>query len=138
MPQEDFFKRQLDQLAIALAKLLDRFLRLKSTGLLNNDLQNFNTDLKHEIGFDLNELTTVSSDEIMTHIRAKKLNDLHLDMLGEMIFQLAQHYEENNELQKMKSLYAKLILIYEQLASRDPIYSLERHMRLDKMKKYID
>jgi hypothetical protein len=137
MPQEDFFKRKLDQLALALAKLLDRFIRLKSTGLLHNDLQNFNSDLKHEIGLDLNELTELPAEQVGAVIKEKKFNDLHLDMLGEMLFQLAQVHQENNDLSKAKSLYAKLILIYEQLASRDPIYSLERHMRLEKMKKFV-
>jgi hypothetical protein len=137
MPQEDFFKRQLDQLAIALAKLLDRFLRLKSTGLLNNDLQNFNADLKNEIGFDLSEFTNLPAEKIMEGIKDKKLNDLHLDMLSEMLFQLAQFHQENNDPAKAKALYEKLIVIYEQLASRDPIYSMERHLRLEKMKKFL-
>ena len=137
MPQEDYFKRQLDQLAIALAKLLDRFVRLKSTGLLNNDLQSFNTDLKNEIGFTLTELTDLSTGEVMQGLTEKRLNDLHLDMLAEMLFQQAQSHEEHNEAAKANALYGKLILIYEQLASRDPIYSLERHMRIDKMKKKV-
>jgi hypothetical protein len=137
MPQEDYFKRKFDQLAIALAKLLERFLQLKSTGLLNEDLQKFNADLKTEIGFTLTDLTDLSPEAVMTGLREKKLNDLHLDMLSEMLFQQAQAHEENNDITKANALYAKLILLYEQLASRDPIYSLERHLRLEKMKKKV-
>jgi hypothetical protein len=137
MPQEDYFKRKFDQLAIALAKLLDRFLQLKSTGLLHEDLQKFNADLKTEIGFTLTELTDLSPEAVMAGLREKKLNDLHLDMLSEMLFQQAQAHEEHNDITKANALYAKLILLYEQLASRDPIYSLERHMRLEKMKKKV-
>ena len=136
MPQEDYFKRQVDQLAIALAKLLDRFLRLKSTGLLSNDIQNFNNDLKNEIGLDLNDFLNLPAESVAQNLKEKKLNDLHLDMLGEMLFQLADFYEQSNESEKVKSVYDKLILIYEQLASRDPIYSLERHFRIEKMKNY--
>lgn len=137
MPQEDYFKRQVDQLALALAKLLDRFVRLKSTGLLNNDIQNFNHDLKEEIGLDLNDLSSLGAESVTQILKERKLNDLHLDMLGEMLFQLADFYEQSNEREKVKSVYGKLILIYEELASRDPIYSLERHFRIEKMKKYV-
>ena len=137
MPQEDYFKRQVDQLALALAKLLDRFVRLKSTGLLNNDIQNFNHDLKKEIHLDLNDFSALPAERVTQILQEKKLNDLHLDMLGEMLFQLADFYEQSNQREKVKSVYDKLILIYEQLASRDPIYSLERHFRMEKMKNYI-
>jgi hypothetical protein len=136
MPQEDYFKRQVDLLALALAKLLDRFLRLKSTGLLNNDLQLFNNDLKTEIGLDLNDFINLPAERVAEILKERKLNDLHLDMLGEMLFQLADFYEQSTEREKVRSVYDKLILIYEQLASRDPIYSLERHFRIEKMKKF--
>jgi len=137
MPQEDYFKRQVDLLAIALAKLLERFVRLKSTGLLNNDIQLFNNDLKTEVGLDLNDFVNLPAEKVAQIIQERKLNDLHLDMLGEMLFQLADYYEQSSEREKVKSVYAKLILIYEQLASRDPIYSLERHFRIEKMKNYV-
>jgi hypothetical protein len=137
MPQEDYFKRQVDLLAIALAKLLERFVRLKSTGLLNNDIQLFNNDLKTEVSLDLNDFVNLPAEKVAQIIRERKLNDLHLDMLGEMLFQLADYYEQSSEREKVKSVYAKLILIYEQLASRDPIYSLERHFRIEKMKNYV-
>ena len=137
MPQEDYFKRQVDLLAIALAKLLERFARLKSTGLLANDIQHFNNDLKTEVGLDLNDFVNLPAEKVAQIIQERKLNDLHLDMLGEMLFQLADFYEQSSEREKVKSVYAKLILIYEQLASRDPIYSLERHFRIEKMKNYV-
>jgi hypothetical protein len=133
MEQQDFLKRQIDQIGRILGKILADFIGLKNKGLINEGIELTSQSLKSELDLDVDGLITIPTDQfISTLIRKKNLTNGSLHKLAEMLLLIADSRQENT-----KKLYEKCITIYEYLEKVENVYSLDRQWKIERIKNVL-
>lgn len=69
MEQEDYLKRQIDQLGRVLGKILADLMELKAQGQVGGGMEAASQALKNELGLNIDELTTIPAEKFITRIR---------------------------------------------------------------------
>jgi hypothetical protein len=134
MAQEDKLKREIDLIGKLLAKLLSDLTDLKSSSGTDETIQSIQQSFKDHLSLDLNVLLKASPEGFRKLLNEKNLNDQHLQQIADILYQLA---ERNGSAAGNHNLYEKALLLYEELSSRDTSYSLDRHFKIEKIRKLI-
>ena len=118
MEQQDYLKKQIDQLGQALAKIFSVMLGLKNNGQINAGIEITNQSLKTEIDLDIENLLDIPTEDfINTLITQKNITNDNLDKLAEILLLIADNGQLDN-----KKLYEKCLAIYEYLEKVENIY----------------
>ena len=134
MEQEDYLKRQIDQLGRVFGKILVDLLGLKSKGQVNIGIEITNQMLKSELDFDIQELTDIRTDDfINTLLSEKKFNNDNFEKLAEILLLVADSKAEKER----KMLYEKCLTIFEYLEQTENVYSLDRQQKMARIKNSI-
>jgi hypothetical protein len=135
MGQEDYLKRQIDQIGRILGKILVNFLDLKSNGQVSAGIEMTNQALKNELDFDVQELKNIQPD-IFIHIliSEKKLTNDNLEKLVEILLLIA----DNTEGKDKEILNEKCLVIYEYLEKTSNVYSFDRQWKMKRIKNNIN
>lgn len=134
MEQRDFLKKQIDELGQVLSKLITELLQLKSQGKTSEVLELTNQTLKTNLEHDLEELLAISDSAFVGMLKAKKIKNEGLDKLAELLLLLA---DEEGTTEKGMNFYRKSFLLFEKLESVEAIYSMDRHRKLERLKKIL-
>lgn len=134
MEQRDYLKRQLDELGQVLFAMITNLLQLKNAGTFNSGLQSTNQQLKEALDYDLDELIAIPDDEFVSTLKAKKIKNDGLDKLAELLLLVA---DNEGTTEKGKQLYKKCFLLLEKLESVENIYSMDRHRKIERVKKIL-
>lgn len=133
MEQQDYLKKQIDQLGQVLAKILSDLLGLKNKGQINNGIELTNQTLKTEIDFDIQELLDIPTDDFVNTLKKQKnLTNDNLAKLVEILLLIADNGQTDN-----KKLYEKCLTIYEYLEKAENIYSLDRQWKIERIKNVL-
>ncbi len=133
MPQEDKLKREIDQLARLLGKLLVDLTGPKNTLSAEDGLQELRKVLQESTGLSLDELLESDSDSFKKILESKSLTTGHMEQLADILYQLAETSENENG----KGLYEKALVLYERLIESGPTYSLDKYYKVQKIKKAL-
>ena len=100
MPQEDYLKRQIDQFAKALAKLLTKLTGLKNTGSTSAERdQIVNQVLEKEAQLSVDGLLEMPVNNFVPALlQTNKLNTEQLELLGKVLYALS----EGHHMEKIK------------------------------------
>ena len=63
------------------------------------------------------------------------MNNPHFIQLSDILFELAENEDDIN---KAKEIYKKVLLLDEHLNATEKVYSLERYMRIGKIKSLLE
>ncbi|MHC1704517.1 MAG: hypothetical protein AB9846_11465 [Tenuifilaceae bacterium] len=140
MQQEDYLKRQIDQLGRVLGKILADLLGLKTQGQAGQVIEVTNLALKDELDLNIDDLIALPEEEfISTLVVGKKLNEMHLEKLAEILFLIAEDskYQEK-ENKKSKELYLRAFLIYDHLNRTSSTYSFDRQYKIEEIRKILN
>lgn len=130
MGQEDRLKRQIDQLAKALANILSRLTGADGQANVFDAVDLANAKLKNELNFNLDDLTVVADDELIAQLTSTYgLNNTHFTLLADIIYQAAKSLEATDEA-KSRKLFCKALVLYKHLAATEKNYSLHWHNRI--------
>ncbi len=133
MEQQDYLKKQIDQLGQVLAKILSDLLGLKNKGQINNGIELTNQTLKTEIDFDIQELLDIPTDDFVNTLKKQRnLTNDNLAKLVEILLLIADNGQTDN-----KKLYEKCLTIYEYLEKAENIYSLDRQWKIERIKNVL-
>src|SRR5690606_35095203 len=133
MEQQDYLKKQIDQLGKVLAKIFSDLLGLKNNGQFNAGLEITNQTLKNELDFDIQDLLDIPTENfINTLTTQKKLTNENLDKLAEILLLIADNKQGDN-----KKLYEKCLTIYEHLEKSENIYTLDRQWKMNRIKNAL-
>jgi hypothetical protein len=136
LEQEDYIKRQIDQLGYVLGKILSGLLGFKTQGRLNDGIGMVSPILKKELDMNLEELISIPADVfIQTLTGNKKLNNDSLNCLAEILFLLSENPEKsdpNGDI--MRELKRKALLIYEHVEETSSTYSYDQHLIMEKIR----
>lgn len=139
MEDSDYLKKQIDQVTKALGKMLPALLGLKDQGKINEGIEITDQSLKQMLGFDLEGLAAIPTDAfIRTLQEKKKFSNADFDRLAEIFLLIADELDNEDPYNKKSTdLYNKCLTMYEYLNTTGSTYSLDRHMKADRIKKYL-
>lgn len=139
MGQEDYLKRQFDQLGRALGRILANLLALKAERDASEAFEITNHALKKELDMDIDQLLSIPHDQFIDLFRDQEgVNNKHLEKLGDIFYQLAdligqQHLNEKQS----RALYERTSVIYDFLNTTCSVYSLQRQFLINKIQKML-
>jgi hypothetical protein len=135
MEQEDFLKKQIDQLGQALARLLGRILGLKNQEKETEIVSLVDNTLKNELGIDLSRLINTPKDRLIEIIKQnKEISNENLDRLANILIDIANG-EQNKEIKKL--YFERILEIYKYVEKNDKTYSYERFQKMERIKTKI-
>ena len=139
MQQEDYIKRQIDQLGRVLGKILADLMGLKARRQASLEIESVSQALKTELGLTIDDLTLIPTDSFLTTLLdTKKFSDNNFEQLAEIMFLIAEELNiKNTDVGKMKQLYERALIIFEILDKTSTTYSFDRHSKIEKIKKVL-
>ncbi|MDR2085332.1 MAG: hypothetical protein LBP67_10110 [Bacteroidales bacterium] len=125
MVYEDFIKREIDRLGLAIKNLIVKILNLRNDPpLVFEAIDKFVID---NLDININEIISLTNDKFKDWLKSeKRLNNSNLDQFTELLLVVAENSDETNV---RKSLYEKCLIIYEFLNKNEDVYSWERHLK---------
>jgi len=117
LQQEDYIKRQIDQLGRVLGKILADLMGLKARRQASLEIESVSQALKTELGLTIDDLTLIPTDLfITTLLDTKKFSDHNFEQLAEiMYFTAGELNGKNKDVNKMNLLYERTLVIFEVL-----------------------
>jgi hypothetical protein len=134
MEQRDYLKKQLDEFSQVLFTLITGLLQHKNAGTFNEALQPTNKQLKEILDYDLDELVSIPDADFISVLKAKKIKNDGLDKLSELLLLVA---DQEGSTEKGKQYYKKSLLLLDKLESVETIYSMDRHRKIERVKKIV-
>ena len=136
MEQEDFLKRQIDQLGRALGRILAGLMGFKVRAQTSQGIETADQALKTELGLNLDDLCLIPAESFLTAmIDTKKFSDNNFEQLAEIMFLVAEELNiKGADDLKTEKLYERALLIFEILDKTSTTYSFDRHRKIEKIK----
>lgn len=132
--------RQIQQLTQVLNSILTQVLRIKQHGHVEEIVAYTNKVLNGQFGFDLAELTTIIDEKSIPAFKNEIgfTND-HLNILADILYELADNGFNNPENHNESlTLFAKSLQLYEFIEHDERIYSIDRNLRITKIKDFLN
>jgi hypothetical protein len=134
MPQEDYFKREIDKLGKLLAKALADLLNLKSANKLTDGIESVNQIFKTELNVTIDSLLQISENEFLPFlVNAKSLNNNQLELIADILVETA----DNSEKKLSLNAYQKALLLYKYVTENESDYSVNRHYKAESITAQI-
>jgi hypothetical protein len=138
MEQQDYLKRQIDQMARVLGKIIADITGLKDQGKVNEGMEIAEQDMKSELALDMKDLLKIPRDEFIdTLINKKQVHKENLEQFAEMLSELADGWLKQDAGEKAKDLYEKALAIYEYLEEAGSAFSFGRNMKKQNINSII-
>ena len=140
MEQEDYLKRQIDQLGRVLGKILANLTGLTTPGQSVDSIEATDQALKSELGLNLNDLSAIPADKLIKILQdEKKLHADQYEILAEILLLIAENAEGSNIVSHMKrDLLQRSLLLFEYADGSGTTYSFDRHLKIAHLKNLID
>jgi hypothetical protein len=139
MQQEDYLKRQIDQLGRALGKILADLLGSGSGGKSFDGMESANHALMGELGMDIKDLTIIPIEKFIQTLQENtKFSHDNLDKLAEIFFLLAEEHDmQGKDPKEKRNFYQRSLTIYNYLDNNSLTYSFVRHLRMEQIKSAL-
>lgn len=137
--QEDYLKRQFDQLGKVLGRILTNLTALKEDKDAPEIYEITNRALKKEMDLDIDQLLAIPADQFLAMFNNPRgLNIKHLDKLGDIFYQLADLIDQDDlDGEHKRALYQRTAEIYQYLNETGSVYSLQRQFLISKIRKKL-
>ena len=137
MLKRDYIEKQLEQLALAIAKVISQ---LTNAGSVKPDAGIIiaNDFLKTEFDIDLAKLAVMDNEYVIEHLtKNKHLNPRKLSLLADLLFETAQLHERSGNKSLAAELYRKTLTIYNHVNETERTFSQTRQERIIILKSKI-
>jgi hypothetical protein len=137
--QEDYLKRQFDQLGRVLGRILTNLTALKADKDADEIYEITNRALKKEMELDINQLLAIPAGQFLEMFNNPKgLNLKHLEKLGDIFYALADLIDQDDlDGEQKRALYQRTAEIYQYLNETGSVYSLQRQFLISKIRKML-
>jgi hypothetical protein len=134
MPQEDYFKREIDKLGKVLAKVLSDLLNLKSDNKINDGIELTNQVFQSELDISIAALSEIPENEVLPFLTlTKKLSNIQIELIADILTEVA----DNTEVKRSMNYYKKAILLYKYITENETDYSVHRHYKIESIERLI-
>lgn len=131
--------RQIQQMTQVLNAILTQVLKLKKLEQEVETISYTNEVLNEELGFDLEELSAILSDKGISYLKQEyNFTNEHLSVLADILYELGEHGFDNPlEHTQSLSLLSQSLQLYEFIEMDDRIYSIDRNLKITKIRDYL-
>jgi hypothetical protein len=134
---EDTFKKQIDELGKALARLLTGLLGFKSQGKIEQGVEFVQQNFHSESGLDFNDLLAIPPDDLADFLNRKhNITNENIDKFAEIFYEMADGIEPT-DMNKARIFFERSLALHEYLSRTDATYSLERHFIIEEIKSVL-
>ncbi|MDO9257654.1 MAG: hypothetical protein Q7U54_19210 [Bacteroidales bacterium] len=139
MEKRDYLIDQIEQLGQALAQIFSKLFRQSNQGKVPEAIEMTSRSLKTELDLDLAEISSIPpGDFIITLQKVKKLNHTNLELLADILLQVADAtFIDDLKSDESFNLYSKCLEIYNHLNERDLTYSFERESKIARIQNIL-
>ncbi len=134
MAQEDKLKKEIEMLGKMLGKLLTSLSGGGTRIPAEETLAEVKQVLKEQVALEWDLLLPPPEEELQQKLQTRKIDYEHIELLGNILYQLAENQEDP---ERARLLYAKAQLLFDRLSGPAIPYSLERHYKMEKIKKIL-
>lgn len=134
MPQEDRLKKEIDLMGRILGKILADLLGLKTEDINPDEIRVMHEEFFSLIDPNLQSLLNSEPKDLIIALKEKGFTSAHLDQLSEILFHLAS---QETDVPTRQNLLRKALVLLEHLENTETTYSLERHFRLERLRKEL-
>lgn len=136
--RRDFLKKQIDQLGRVLGKMLADLLGLKQQGQVSEGLSAVDESLQKALSLNLVSLIAIEPRELVAWLkREKQFEQQHLEPMADILYEAAEGFLIQNDTETARALWERSLALYEHLQESQTTFSLERHYRIDQLKKLL-
>lgn len=139
MEQEDYIKRQIDQLGRVLGKILADLTGLKSQGKTSVGIEAVDQVVKNELDFTIDEMTSIPTEKFINILQGgRKLSNDTINNLADILFIIAEELvPSDTDHEKKKKMYERALTIYEHLEKTSSTYSFDRRYKIAQIKEAL-
>lgn len=136
MPKEDYLQLQIETLGKFLSRVIAKFKGKETQAEIKIELNKTKADLNENYKIDFDNFIKISSEELIEQIKNNsQFNHLNMEYLAELIQIFAE--SETNTI-KQQDFLKKSLAIYLYLDKIERIYSIERDVKIKKLKSNIE
>lgn len=133
--QQDYLKRQIDQIGIILGRMLSSFLGLKKQGKTQEGIEITSQTLKTELDFSIDKIIAINSDDLISFlVQEKRFNNQNIDKLAEILLLIA---DDEGLKDKKEALYQRCLTMYQYLEKTDSTFSIDRQFKIERIKNIL-
>jgi hypothetical protein len=133
MEQQDYLKKQIDQLGQVLQKMFSDLIGKKNSGQISSGIELTSQHLKNELDLDLQSLLDIPTEDFVNTLMVhKNMTNSNLEKIAEILLFIADNDDKDN-----KKLYEKVLIIFKHLEKTENIYSLERKWTMNRISKLL-
>lgn len=140
MFNQDYIMRQVQQMTQVLSKILIQVLKLKKSESATEIITYTNEKLKEHLDFDIEEFSSILEEKGLKYfISEKNFNNETLNIFADILFELAEQCFENlSTHQQSLKMYSQSLLIYEFIETDEKTYSIDRNVKISKIKDILE
>lgn len=135
MEKRDYLMDQIEQLGRALAMILSKLYGFRGQGRVSEGIEMTNQSLKSELNLDIDELSSVPTDQFVSRLREeKKFTHENLERLADILLLIADDlYNSKPDRKQSRNLYSKCLKIYNFVNDSDLTFSFERQSKVERI-----
>lgn len=137
MEQRDYIMREIEALGKMLGAMIKFLLGLKNGTTTAQSIEIVSQTFQSEVDLDLDMLLSIDPDNLINYLTTnnKGFNEENLDKLAEILFMIGDYIAIEDS--KRFLYYKRSLVIYEHLNKVQKTYSLDRHLRMEKIKDLL-
>lgn len=139
MFSQDYIMRQIQQFIQVLNTILTQVIKIKQERDNSEVFAYTNQMLKDEFGFNLEELSILLENDGVNYLKKNTgFTNEHLNILADILYELGDAgFESPDNHETSLSQLAQSLKLYEYIESDERIYSIERNLKITKIKDYL-
>ena len=140
MLSQDYIMRQIQQFFQVLNTILTQVIKLKQEHDQAEAMTYTNEVLEDEFGYNLDELAIIIKEQGIEALKQKtSFNNDHLEILGDILYELADiGFDDPEKHDQSLSYFEHSLIIFEFIEHDDRTYSIDRNLKITKIKSYLN
>lgn len=138
MLKRDFLQKQLEQLGIVIAKLIEKMTQLQSGADVQGIQKISDEVLQSEFDLNLETILALQEEAFISMLSEnKKFSTGHLSLLAEVLFKLGESYERAGNPLFANNINKKTLLLLEYVTETDKTFSADRQEKINDLKSKL-
>ena len=140
MFNQDYLMRQIQQLTQVLNRILVQVMKLKKSGSATEIVNFTNEKLKETLDTNIEELSSIIDSKGLAYLKTdKNFDNENLNIFADIFYELAERcFEDSNTHQQSLKMYSQSLLIYEFIETDEKTYSIDRNVKITKIKDVLN
>ena len=140
MFNQDYIMRQIQKLTQVLNRILVQVLKLKKSESASEIVNFTNEKLKETLDTNIEELSSIIDSKGLAYLKTdKNFDNENLNILADIFYELAEScFEDSNTHQQSLKMYSQSLLIYEFIETDEKTYSIDRNVKVTKIKDILE